>query len=136
MNKGDNVFIRPTTSLRFAGRWGVIEEVLYDEGLPYKVSFKSEDLTYGFFADELMDEQTFFAWLEVGSKVLVRVNGEVGKLTSKSFPHLYLDVRENPVHFSNVLPITYCNSCLMQMVAAFSNECIDCQLGGEIHGKE
>ena len=135
MNKNENVFIRPSKSLRFAGRWGLITEVDFDNGLPYKIAFRNEEIEYSFFEDELIDEKSFFEWLKVGSEALLVWNGKEIIISDRQFPYLYTADENYKIHFMNVVPISYCTCCNKKMFAAFSNECESCKYGGIIDGE-
>lgn len=134
MKKHDLVFIRPTTSLKFGRRWGVIGKIVPEDGLPYKVNFHDTDIRYGFCDNDLIDTRTYEEWLEVGKQVFDITDLTMFTVTKKEYHFVYRGNSSEPIHFTDVLPITHCRDCSTQMVGSFEYTCEDCQYGGVING--
>lgn len=56
------VMVHPSHSLKFAKRWGYIEEIHPNDSLPIKVRFDGLRLLYGFSPEELLSEHEVIEW--------------------------------------------------------------------------
>lgn len=134
MKKHDLVFVRPTTSLKFGKRWGVISKVVPADGLPFKVQFHDSPIPYGFSSSDLVDETTFTEWVGVGRKVYNILNDSKEVVTKSEYHFVYTEKLCDPIHFTDVLPITDCEVCNTEMIGELSYVCEDCIYGGVNNG--
>lgn len=131
MKKNDVVFVRPSCSMKFGGRWGIISDIT-DDGLPVKVIFSESTTPYGFLATDLMSMKSYFNWFEVDTKVYNIVKEQYGVITSLEFPKVWVDGSRSFI--TNILPVDECADCGTEMVGTFQYICDECHYGGDING--
>ncbi len=56
------VMVHPSHSLLFGKRWGKIQKIHPDDGLPIKVQFDNMNTLYGFSDNELMTDEEVEKW--------------------------------------------------------------------------
>ncbi len=107
----DCVFILPTHSLLFNGRWGVVKEI-NDEFI--KVKFKEHDILFRFTVNEILTIENYKNWFE-GVEEIKHVK------TKKVYP-----VNFN-CNLSEYYPVTYCSICNGETTGQFTTVCEKCE---------
>jgi len=118
------VYIRPTHSLRFGGRWGEVVEIDKNNLLPLRVRFNGERILYYFDYDEVLSIEGYFEWLT--DKCLVKKTNKVINVKSKNFP-LIAGNDGNTYHLKDLLPILHCEKCGVDITGSFDTLCEDCR---------
>lgn len=118
----DIVFILPTASLLFKGRWGRVAEI---KGEFLKIKFVNHTITYNFTRNELLTIEDYVSWFKHAKvakhiKTKKKLNIEGYKLDQPIISdHLF-----TPYEY---YPVTYCNQCGQETTGLFSALCEDCQ---------
>jgi len=125
----NKVFILPSCSIKFSGKWGKVKKVDYSRGLPHLIQFEENGLLYGFFENEFLSVEQFKNWFTTGKpfytndskKVLASFSGN-GLLTKEG---ISCSIFES-------YPITFCPDCGEESTNIF-DICDNC-LEEEQHG--
>jgi hypothetical protein len=122
---GDKVFVLPSRSLKFGGKWGLIDSINETAGMPFKVTFIVGMSAFHFDKNELLSEEGYLQFVKDNTYC---TNVEGTKLRIKrcvSPSHVETDGGTFPVH--RLLPITRCRSCNCDTTGLVSIFCEECE---------
>ena len=126
---GSIVFIHPSYSMRFGGRWGRLTALKGDEDW-YEVSFREGGYGYRFYRDEVIILADYINILIQSKSKLVRhlpssTDIPVEELIPGSKPYTFL-IRGKLVHVKELYPVMKCSICGTDTTSEFSHTCLDC----------
>lgn len=123
--EGDDVFILPSHSLKFAGRWGEVVKIDPENHLPLRIMFTEGLMSYLFDFNEVITVKNYYEWFKSVYGCISTSDGEVVTIRKLEFPYVYGEDMI-PRFFSGLLPITHCEYCAKNTTGQFSRVCIDC----------
>jgi hypothetical protein len=134
MEVGDKVFILPSHSIAFAGRWGVIASFDPLHLAPFRVQLSKDGSSFSFSQDEFMTEHTYFKYLQGCDKVF-SVNRMVERLLDCTDPKRVVTSGGTYTHFSLLLPVTHCRSCNCDTTGLLTDFCESCEYSVPVENK-
>lgn len=126
IREGGKVFILPTHSLRFGGRWGNVVDIEPHLEMPLKVKFPNSEQTFYFDRNEVLSPVDYYAWFSIDTNYINVNTGEIVKPQIKAYPHI-IDTNGEKHVFTHLMPITYCDDCGKENTGEFSNLCEECK---------
>lgn len=122
---GARLFVLPSHSMKFGGRWGTVKAIDVNSDLPIRVRIDGMNNLYGFSQEELTDKDTFKEWIKPGTKVLDKSTGEVSYVS-----RLYKDVvnvdGDEVKMLVDLLPYHNCVTCGDEVLGLFEEQCEEC----------
>ncbi len=126
MKVGDPVFILPTYSIAFAGKWGKIVDIDPADQMPYKVMFRKGGCTFRFCQKDLMTEVGYLEYLILCEKAFT-ADHKVVRIIKFDTERNCISTSGGDYSFPNLLPVTRCRSCNCDTTGLLTNFCEDCE---------
>lgn len=133
INIGTRVFVHPTRSLKFAGRWGTVVNMDSEDLMPVRVKMPNWKTPLRFSADELMTIKDYVQWLVDSEEVMHMELKKRLAIKEVKIPMIITDGGMYP--FDELAPITKCSTCGVDTTGQFTLTCEDC-LNPVFNGEE
>lgn len=126
MKISELVYVRPSCSLRFGGRWGVVSDCDTSNELPIRVLFEDDAIEYGFTTDELVSISNYFDWFQVDTNVLNYKTGLLSKVKERHYPWIK-NYKGDLMYVGDCFIIYNCKHCKNLIVGEYGELCEECE---------